>query len=504
MFVNNNPGKVYQAATEGHSGKLAYKWLEKPLHHVQLDLSSGRNDFNLYGTLEYRHKGTTQQEAKRTAQKSFEKAAEVLSKQAVATSIEPYMQDGRLIFEGENGTRLALSNGGGEEGDTQLQITTGYLEKSDGSRQVLLPSLELNESTFNNALNDTLGALATATLVTYEDIARKPQPEYSVPVTPPNPKIAGNLPEAYGESELQEVATNEEKLSKPKVTFEDIGGQEELKQNLKKLAAAIAHPEIYKSWGAESAKGILLHGPPGTGKTLAARAVAGEAGVPFFSASGSEFVEQFVGVGASRVRELFAEAKSNAPSILFIDEIDAIGRRRGSGDSSGNQEYAQTLNQILSEMDGFEQDSGVTVLATTNREDVLDPALLRPGRFDKSIEVGLPDAVGRRDIFNIHSRKVNEVAGRELFGDDIDIDEIAHQTDGQSGAEIAEVIRRVLEEKAFQEITEGVRPSPVSMQEIIDGFDSLRAQSKTNSNPIGFRFKKPVNNPSSLRPGKVA
>lgn len=476
MFDNKHPGEVYEAANKGHSGTLAYKWLDKPLRNVQLTMASGRDDFNLYGTLEYKYHGTTQNEAQRKTKATFEKVSELLSKQAITESFEPYEQDSRLIFEAENGTPLALGVGSGEHENTQLQITTGYLEKDDGSRQVILSSLELEEAKFKNALSDILGALAVATEVTYKDIARRAMPEYSIPVTPPNPKTAEKLPEAQTQNEAQE-----ESLHKPEITFEDIGGQEELKQELKKLAAAISHPEVYKSWGAKPPKGLLFHGPPGTGKTMAARALAAEAGVPFFSASGSEFVEQFVGVGASRVRDLFTKAKENAPCIVFIDEIDGVGRQRGSGGDGGSDEYAQTLDQLLTEMDGFEQNTNVTVVASTNRRDVLDPALLRPGRFDKELEVGMPDAAGRRHIFEIHSKKATESAGRELFEANVNLEEVARQSNNFNGADIAEVVRRVLEEKAYQEIQQGFRPPAVNMQEILDGLTAVRREKTSSS-----------------------
>ena len=221
--------------------------------------------------------------------------------------------------------------------------------------------------------------------------------------------------------------------SKNKVRFSDVAGEEEEKQELVEVVEFLKNPAKYTKLGARIPSGVLLEGPPGTGKTLLARAVAGEANVPFYSISGSDFVEMFVGVGASRVRDLFNNAKKNAPSIIFIDEIDAIGRRRGNGTGGGNDEREQTLNQLLVEMDGFEGDEGVIVIAATNRSDVLDPALLRPGRFDRKVLVGRPDVRGREAILKVHARN-------KPLAPDVDLKEVARQTPGFVGADLANVL----------------------------------------------------------------
>ena len=218
-----------------------------------------------------------------------------------------------------------------------------------------------------------------------------------------------------------------------KVRFSDVAGEEEEKQELVEVVEFLKNPKKFTRLGAKIPSGVLLEGPPGTGKTLLAKAVAGEAGVPFFSISGSDFVEMFVGVGASRVRDLFDQAKKAAPSIIFIDEIDAVGRRRGSGMGGGHDEREQTLNQLLVEMDGFNGDEGVIVMAATNRADVLDPALLRPGRFDRKILVGAPDVKGREAILRVHARN-------KPLGPDVDLKEIAKQTPGFLGADLANLL----------------------------------------------------------------
>lgn len=220
---------------------------------------------------------------------------------------------------------------------------------------------------------------------------------------------------------------------KVNVTFADVAGEEEAKQELTEVVDFLRRPEKYNAIGARIPKGILLYGPPGTGKTLLAKAVAGEAGVPFFSISGSDFVEMFVGVGASRVRDLFAQAKKNAPCIVFIDEIDAVGRQRGSGLGGGHDEREQTLNQLLVEMDGFGANEGIITLAATNRPDILDPALLRPGRFDRQVVVSRPDLRGREAILKVHARN-------KPLDDDIDLRIIAKKTPGFTGADLANLL----------------------------------------------------------------
>ena len=221
--------------------------------------------------------------------------------------------------------------------------------------------------------------------------------------------------------------------NKNKVTFADVAGAEEEKEELKEMVDFLRNPKAYIDMGARIPKGVLLIGPPGTGKTLLAKAVAGEAGVPFFSISGSEFVEMFVGMGASKVRDLFRQAKEKAPCIVFIDEIDAIGQKRNSGNLGGNDEREQTLNQLLTEMDGFEGNTGVIILAATNRPDSLDPALTRPGRFDRRVPVELPDLKGREEILKVHAKKVALAPG-------IDFNTVARMASGASGAELANIV----------------------------------------------------------------
>jgi cell division protease FtsH len=238
----------------------------------------------------------------------------------------------------------------------------------------------------------------------------------------------GNKALSFGKSRARLLS-----MQQKKVTFKDVAGVDEAKEELKEIIEYLREPQKFQKLGGRIPKGVLLVGPPGTGKTLLARAVAGEANVPFFSISGSDFVEMFVGVGASRVRDLFEQGKKNAPCIIFIDEIDAVGRHRGAGLGGGHDEREQTLNQLLVEMDGFESNDGVILVAATNRPDVLDPALLRPGRFDRRVVVGLPDVRGREEVLRVHVKKVP-------VADDVNLNILARGTPGFSGADLANMV----------------------------------------------------------------
>jgi len=249
---------------------------------------------------------------------------------------------------------------------------------------------------------------------------------------------------------------------KTQVTFGDVAGIEQAKLELTEVVDFLKNADRFTAIGAKIPKGVLLVGPPGTGKTLLAKAVAGEAGVPFFSISGSEFVEMFVGVGASRVRDLFEQAKANAPCIVFIDEIDAVGRQRGAGLGGGNDEREQTLNQLLTEMDGFEGNTGIIIIAATNRPDVLDSALMRPGRFDRQVVVDRPDYSGRQEILNVHAR------GKTL-AKDVDLNKIARRTPGFTGADLANLLNEAAILAARRSLTE------ISMDEVNDAIDRVMA-----------------------------
>ncbi|MFB4298021.1 ATP-dependent zinc metalloprotease FtsH [Actinomadura sp. NTSP31] len=285
----------------------------------------------------------------------------------------------------------------------------------------------------------------------------------------------------------------------PKTTFADVAGADEALEELEEIKDFLQNPAKFQSIGAKIPKGVLLYGPPGTGKTLLARAVAGEAGVPFYSISGSDFVEMFVGVGASRVRDLFEQAKTNAPSIIFIDEIDAVGRHRGAGLGGGHDEREQTLNQLLVEMDGFDVKGGVILIAATNRPDILDPALLRPGRFDRQVTVDRPDLEGRKGILRVHGRG-------KPFAPDVELDIIARRTPGFTGADLANVIneaalltarfdRKLIDMETLEEAIDRVMAGPERKTRVMsekekkiiayhEGGHALVAHALPNSDPV--------------------
>ena len=277
---------------------------------------------------------------------------------------------------------------------------------------------------------------------------------------------------SFGKSRARMAGQNE-----IKVTFADVAGLKEEKEELEEIVDFLKAPKKYVQVGARIPKGVLLEGPPGTGKTLLAKAVAGEAGVPFFSISGSDFVEMFVGVGASRVRDLFQDAKKNAPCIVFIDEIDAVARRRGSGLGGGHDEREQTLNQLLVEMDGFGVNEGIIVMAATNRKDILDPAILRPGRFDRKIAVGAPDVGGREDILKLHARN-------KPLAEDVDLKQVAQTTAGFTGADL----ENLLNEAAI--LAAGANRAYISQEDIKKAFVKVGIGTEKKSRVISDKEKK--------------
>ena len=281
----------------------------------------------------------------------------------------------------------------------------------------------------------------------------------------------GNRVMSFGKSRARQITKD-----MPKVTFEDVAGVDEAVEELMEIKEFLENPAKFQALGAKIPKGVLLYGPPGSGKTLLARAIAGEAGVPFFSISGSDFVEMFVGVGAARVRDLFEQAKTNAPCIIFMDEIDAVGRQRGAGLGGGHDEREQTLNQLLVEMDGFDVKSGVILIAATNRPDILDPALLRPGRFDRQVVVDRPDLEGRRAILRVHTKGKPLAAG-------IDIDVLARRTPGFTGADLANMVN----EAALLSARHGKKT--IDMIELEEAIDRVVAGPEKKTRLISEREK---------------
>ncbi len=351
------------------------------------------------------------------------------------------------------------------------EITGKFVNPFPGSLPTLAPS-----QTVDPKLTPTPPTLYTDFVTTFPDVQGDPNfmallEKYKVVVNvspPPNPIISLLLSSvlplllfvgvmvwigrrtALGQSGITNIGRSkarEYNIDHPEVTFDDVAGVDEAKQELQEVVDFLRRPDKYHKIGARIPRGVLLVGPPGTGKTLMARAVAGEAGVPFFSISASEFVEMFVGVGASRVRDLFTKAKAASPAIIFVDEIDAVGRRRGTGLGNVNDEREQTLNQLLVEMDGFDEHHETIVIAATNRPDVLDPALLRPGRFDRQVTVGLPDRRGRERILQIHTKGI-------ILGPDVNLDTMARTTTGFSGADLANLCNEAALNAARENHTE--------------------------------------------------
>ncbi|HEX2053837.1 MAG TPA: ATP-dependent zinc metalloprotease FtsH [Actinomycetota bacterium] len=383
-------------------------------------------------------------------------------------------------------------------GSRAQKLSTSEFERKLKAGDVTEVEVFRNSGRIEGTLSD--GSKFSSTYLSPEDVSQllREQPGVKVVANPENPNLwgslltsilpfifilgiffflmqqmqgGGNRVMSFGKSKAKLVAKDQ-----PKITFADVAGVDEAIEELEEIKEFLANPAKFQNMGAKIPKGVLLFGPPGTGKTLLARAVAGEAGVPFFSISGSDFVEMFVGVGAARVRDLFEQAKASAPAIIFVDEIDAVGRHRGAGLGGGHDEREQTLNQLLVEMDGFDVRTGVILMAATNRPDILDPALLRPGRFDRQVTVDRADLKGREQILKVHAR------GKPL-GKDVDLGVIARRTPGFTGADLANVINEsalLAARRAKKEIT---------MDEVEEAIDRVIAGPQRKSRLIGEREK---------------
>src|SRR5215212_9424374 len=339
---------------------------------------------------------------------------QAVQNKAFVTDLPKTSEDYLTIYDDDQTVRGRLETG---KGDTS-KFEYAYTQMTDVAKQLDKQDIAYSVDPQNTGFWLTLlGTLAPILLIVLFFI-----------LFMSSMQGGGNRVMSFGKSRARRMTKDQ-----PKVTFSDVAGTDEAVQELTEIKEFLESPQKFQKLGARIPKGALLVGPPGTGKTLLARAVAGEAGVPFFSISGSDFVEMFVGVGASRVRDLFEQGKAHAPCIIFIDEIDAVGRHRGAGLGGGHDEREQTLNQLLVEMDGFESNEGVILIAATNRPDVLDPALLRPGRFDRQIVVGLPDVRGREGILRVHTRKIPLASG-------VDLDIIARGTPGFSGADLENLV----------------------------------------------------------------
>ena len=375
-----------------------------------------------------------------------------------------------VMGRGSTGDELALSEF--EAAVEQGRVVDAVINDGDQTVTGSLADGSEYRTTYPTEYADDLTASLRKAGVPTEVDAQKPNPLVGTLVTVILPVLliggillfvmnrsqgGGGRVMQFGRSRHKTVAKDQ-----PKTTFGDVAGVDEAIEELQEVKDYLQHPSKFQAMGAKIPRGVLLFGPPGTGKTLLARAVAGEAGVPFFSISGSDFVEMFVGVGAARVRDLFEQAKASAPAIVFIDEIDAVGRQRGAGLGGGHDEREQTLNQLLVEMDGFDQRSTVILMAATNRPDILDPALLRPGRFDRQVVIDRPDLEGRKAILRVHAR------GKPFDGT-VDLDVLARRTPGFTGADLANAINEAALLAARRD------KKAISMKEIEEAVDRVMA-----------------------------
>ncbi|MDQ4149395.1 MAG: ATP-dependent zinc metalloprotease FtsH [Actinomycetota bacterium] len=401
-----------------------------------------------------------------------------------------------LIIVGIWAVAAALSSSG-----RSAKLSTSEFERKLRAGEVASVTVFRNSGKLEGTLTD--GSKFTSTYLSAEETAQllRDHPEVRSDTNPENPSLwgslltsilpfifilgiffflmqqmqgGGNRVMSFGKSKAKLVAKDQ-----PKITFADVAGVDEAIEELEEIKEFLANPGKFQNMGAKIPKGVLLFGPPGTGKTLLARAVAGEAGVPFFSISGSDFVEMFVGVGAARVRDLFEQAKASAPAIIFVDEIDAVGRHRGAGLGGGHDEREQTLNQLLVEMDGFDVRTGVILMAATNRPDILDPALLRPGRFDRQVVIDRADLKGREQILRVHAR------GKPLASD-VDLGVIARRTPGFTGADLANVVNEAALLAARRSKKE------IGMDEIEEAIDRVIAGPQRKSRLIGEHEKKVI------------
>lgn len=455
-FDNEQAADIYDAAAEGTEGSLAQALFRRPVDKLSLRLNSTAGYFALYGSVEYKDKDT--------AEKVYKRLTDDLERRAQATDKPTDERGGTLIVTGQEDTQLVVARGRYYSDERKILVTTGPIAESYDSTIDVLPPVKLERQVFDRALSDVLGTLALTLGVSYEVTKATPLPEV-VPVTPPKARKRASL---MGEND-EDSARPEDISSKfggehPKVTFDDIGGQEKAKHEIEGLAFAISRPDLYEKWGTKPPKGILLHGPPGTGKTLLAKALASQADAAFYAIKSTDIGSKWYGSAEKRTEEIFTAAAENERAIVYFDELDAIVPNR----EGGHEATQRVVSVILQHMDGIHAKDNVMILASTNRIGSIDSAMLRPGRLDRLIEVELPDKAGRHQIFSIHMKQANERAKRQLFEEDVDPDLLATMTETRSGADIAEIIRRVLENKVRIEGTTETEPPLVSAKEIAD------------------------------------
>ncbi len=454
-FANDDPGAIFAAAESGDGGEIARALLKQPVDGVSLQLSTEAGHFGLYATVEYGGD-------KDAVRKVFNRASAILNKQAKAAGQTTDERGGNLIVAGAAGTRVVIGPERGYLYDRRLHVTTGRVKEGYDSHIDVLPPLELDKSTFTNALSDVLGVLALTLNVSYDN-AREVPPTETIAVRAPrsSTRSSGGAPATRGPENISDQFGAE----RPEVRFEDIGGQPDAITELESLAFAVSHPELYKKWGTRPPKGVLLYGPPGTGKTLLAKALASQADAAFFSISPTDIASKWHGESESMMQGVFSAARREERAIVYFDEMEAIAPARNDNQHEVTRRVISTL---LQNIDGMPATENVIVVGATNRKDDVDPAMLRPGRLDRWIEVNLPDSVGRKQIFDIHMRRAIEFAERQLFDQAIDMQLLVEVANGHSGADIAEIIRRTLEKKVRIEGMTGVEPAAVSTRDILD------------------------------------
>ncbi|HEX3569177.1 MAG TPA: ATP-binding protein [Candidatus Saccharimonadales bacterium] len=471
------PDELYRAAEHQGKGPLTNMMMEAPLHGVTLDLRTNGSTFGLYGAVKY-------SDEKHGATDAFAEIKEPITERAVERGAEVMERGGFLVVTDLRSTPLVIGPGTKYDNRDSILVTTGDIEEGYERYVEIVPSPELTKENLENALGNVLGALALVVNVAYAK-ADAPHRRVITVARPPKTHEERMFEVFHDESThiVEEVAEGL-LVAKTEVSLDDIGGQTEAKEEIKALADGIAHPESYKEWGIRPPKGILLQGPPGTGKTLMARALASEADAKFFAITPTDIASKWYGDSEQKTQEIFDQAAEEERAIIFIDEIDAMTpKREGSHEAS-----RRVLSVVLQNMDGMKEDGNVTLVAATNRPDDIDPAIKRPGRFDRHVNMNLPDEAGRQEVLDIHMRNALEVAQRDLFAPDFDLEAVAKATPGYSGVDLAEIIRRTLESKRREQRKTGVRSGLVTNEDALHEIQNYEHVKQSGAN-LGFTIK---------------
>lgn len=472
-----SPDLLFKALERGVSGEIGKHLLESPVDEVSAELKPGKDVFNLQGEVSLDFNATYNR-----------RINEETVRRAVAQRYLHNNPDGKIIERGGNfiitapkGTKFVL--GERSVGLDDIMISTGLIDHqiTDEPMQLVPPPASTRES-FDVVISDFIDIFKATVEEAYRADKKTP-PDEELVLRPPKVGANGRRGRAeglFGGIKTPDQLLGKMEVEKPDVKFEDVGGQTEAKREIQGLAFALKNPELYKKWGTKPPKGIILYGPPGTGKTLMAKALASQADARFFHVEASDIASKWYGESEQIVKSIFELAGSNGENtIIFFDEIDAIAPQR----EGAHEATQRTVSTLLENMDGMASHDNVMVVASTNRLDGIEPALLRAGRFDRWVEVPLPDEEGRKQIFDIHMQKAEQIAGRDLFAD-VNLDVIIPKTEKSSGADIAEIIRRVLEERVRQEGT-GQQPGPVTTEDILrelKNYERIRETKRT----LGF------------------